>query len=77
MSSYVVYDELIGKPFDALYTETCEDDPNWRDSKYGGDGTDRCSDMTYHFCNDFGKYSTEAKRACPKTCGVCSYGYIF
>ena len=53
--------------------ETCEDDPKWHDTKYG-DGSDRCSTMTYELCNYPGNYSSEAKRACPKSCGVCSIG---
>ena len=36
--------------------------------------TDGCSTMTYYSCNNFGPYSAEARKACRKTCGLCSSG---
>ena len=54
-------------------TETCEDDPNWLDDKFG-DGTGGCAHMTTDWCQKYGDYASEAKCACPKTCGVCSSG---
>jgi len=53
----------------------CEDDPNWTDFRHGGDGNAHCVDMTLDWCNNQGAYSTEAKRACPKSCGVCTPRY--
>ena len=50
----------------------CEDDPNWRDSLHGGDGTAGCVDMIRDWCENYGNYSDAAKEACPKTCGVCT-----
>ena len=49
----------------------CQDDPYWRDSKYGGDGNARCIDLTLDWCNNHGEYSKEAQRACPASCGLC------
>ena len=49
----------------------CQDDPRWRDSKYGGDGNARCIDLTLDWCNNHGQYSKEAQRACPASCGLC------
>ena len=49
----------------------CQDDPYWRDSKYGGDGNARCIDLTLDWCNNHGQYSKEAQRACPASCGLC------
>ena len=51
----------------------CEDDRNWRDNLHG-DGKDSCNSMNPDFCTNHGEYSIEAKRACPRACGVCSYG---
>ena len=51
----------------------CEDDRNWRDTLHG-DGKDSCDSMNPDFCTNHGEYSIEAKRACPRACGVCSYG---
>ena len=51
----------------------CEDDRNWRDILHG-DGKDSCDSMNPDFCTNHGEYSIEAKRACPRACGVCSYG---
>ena len=51
----------------------CEDDRNWRDIQHG-DGKDSCDSMNPDFCTNHGEYSIEAKRACPRACGVCSYG---
>ena len=48
----------------------CRDDPRWRDDKYG-DGKDKCKDLTLDWCNNKGKYSIEAREACPKSCGLC------
>ena len=48
----------------------CKDDPNWDDVDYG-DGKGKCVDMTTDWCQNHGEYSSEAKRACPRTCGVC------
>ena len=54
-----------------LLEPECKDDDGWIDNKYEGDGTSKCSDMTPDWCNNHGDYSTEARRACPKTCGIC------
>ena len=54
----------------APLSNLCEDDENWKDSDHG-DGLGRCADMTEDWCQNHGDYSTEAKRACPKACGVC------
>ena len=45
------------------------------DNQYG-DGKSSCVDMTANpgWCQNYGDYSIEAKRACPKSCGVCSTG---
>jgi len=51
----------------------CEDDRNWRDTLHG-DGKDSCDSMNPDFCTNHGEYAIEAKRACPRACGVCSYG---
>jgi len=61
-----VFDMLVNAPIQKL----CKDDENWNDSSYG-DGSTKCADMKYDWCQNFGDYSTEAKRGCPKTCGVC------
>ena len=50
--------------------DSCKDDPNWYDAEYG-DGKGKCVDMTTDWCQNHGEYSSEAKRACPKKCGVC------
>jgi len=53
----------------------CADDPNWRDNSYGGTGTAVCVDMKSNpsWCTNHGDYSTEARRACPVSCGVCKF----
>jgi len=48
----------------------CIDDLRWVDTEYG-DGKSRCPDMTQEWCQNHGDYSQEAKRACPRKCGVC------
>ena len=54
----------------SLDTE-CKDDDTWIDDKYGGTGSSKCSDMIPDLCNNYGDYSTEARRVCPKACGIC------
>ena len=49
----------------------CEDDQNWVDSKFGN-GKSKCVDMIPDWCQNYGSYSSEAKHACPKTCGQCN-----
>ena len=49
----------------------CRDDSDWKDNRYGGDGKSRCKDLTLDWCNNHGKYSDEARRACPRSCGLC------
>ena len=53
--------------------DSCKDDPNWYDAEYG-DGKGKCVDMTTDWCQKHGEYSSEAKRACPRKCGVCDGG---
>lgn len=49
----------------------CEDDPDWVDDKFDGDGASTCADLKIKWCYNYGEYSAEARRACPKTCGLC------
>jgi len=53
--------------------DACNDDPSWRDTKFGG-GEMACQDIAKNpsWCKDYGKYSMEARRACPATCGCTS-----
>ena len=53
----------------------CSDDHDWKDSEYG-DGKNICRDLSLEWCENFQNYSNEAKRACPKTCGVCGRGSL-
>ena len=52
----------------------CEDNLSWTDYKYG-DGKGRCVDMTLDYCNNVDKYkdtyTTEARKNCPRSCGLC------
>ena len=61
-----------------LKTETCEDDPNWQDTKFGDAtiGVNGCADINQEWCNGYGEYSAEARRACPKTCHSCLSGQM-
>ena len=74
----VLYNSNFTKYFiTTWYTEQpCQDDLNWRDTKYGN-GEDTCATMTEKMCNtpwNYGEYSAEARRACPRACRVCSGG---
>ena len=57
--------------FNAPLSDLCEDDENWKDTEYGISPYVSCADMIDDWCQNYGDYSTEAKRACPKACGVC------
>ena len=52
----------------------CEDDSFWKDSRHG-DGKARCIDLTLDYCNNRERwgddYTEEARRNCPKSCGLC------
>jgi len=52
----------------------CEDHLNWIDDQYG-DGKSRCIDLTLDYCNNHNewgmKYIREARKNCPKSCGIC------
>ena len=56
--------------FYCIWTENCEDDPNWR-KEILRDRLDNCSTLTHDLCNNWGRASWEARQACPKACGVC------
>jgi len=60
----------------------CVDDNNWNDMRHGGNGNESCKDFrnnNKNWCNlksttgnpKWSAYSAEARRACPKACGVC------
>jgi len=54
----------------------CYDDPSWTDYKYGDkNNIGRCIDLTLDFCNNNAKYgdnyTEEARKNCPKSCGLC------
>lgn len=67
------------------FPDGCADDANWDDSQFG-DGTRTCSDLRTHrdWCMDldvegYGRpsgYGSEARRACPVSCGLCEETYV-
>ena len=56
-----------------MFYKVCKDEEYWTDYKHG-DGKASCMDMSTNWCNNFGDYSIEARRACPVACGLCSAG---
>lgn len=54
------------------YRDMCADDPSWEDTRYG-DGNATCATLAQNraWCNNYDRYSAEARRACPLACGVC------
>jgi len=53
----------------------CEDHVNWTDELHGEEPHLRCKDLTLEFCNNQRKYKLdyiiEARKNCPKSCGIC------
>jgi len=54
----------------------CRDDPNWTDYNYGDkNNLSKCINLTLDYCNNveaYGEnYTEEARRFCPKSCGLC------
>jgi len=54
----------------------CQDDPNWTDYNYGDkNNLSKCINLTLDYCNNveaYGEnYTEEARRFCPKSCGLC------
>jgi len=54
----------------------CKDNEKWTDHRYGdANNLSRCVDLTLDYCNNVEKYkeayTTEARKHCPKACGLC------
>jgi len=65
-------DDIVEDDIETVVDEdVCEDDLSWVDDKYDGDGASTCADLKFKWCYNYGEYSAEARRACPKTCGLC------
>ena len=56
--------------------DPCKDDAGWKDTKYGTEPFGDCATVAEDpkACKDYGVYSTEARRACPRSCAECGPG---
>ena len=62
--------------FYLYYFSGCKDNKKWTDHRYGdANNLSRCVDLTLDYCNNVEKYkeayTTEARKHCPKACGLC------